>query len=222
MSTRSISIALIVALSGCEGRPKAAAHESPSPGQPAGTTPQWNAPRHPWNIGALGLRSTEFLLPYVGNCTADGGSHRWICEVSPNGDILREILFVIPRSDQTIRFEVYCVTYPNGLEERRRLSQSEVEHEIRQIESKIAASGAKEQYDYFYAGGELIDEANSEDGNNDPFGGRIPDGIDHDSEDAKRKMAEAVNRHTLSFIADLVGSYRSTIRHAADGQPATN
>lgn len=109
-------------------------------------------------------------------------------------------------------FEVYLLTYPNLLEKRRRLSTTEAEREIKRIESDLAASGAKDQYDYFYAGAELIDDTNIEEGDDDPFSDKIPDTIDLDSEDVRRKTAETVNQHTLISIAELVRHYRCTIR----------
>ena len=223
MRSRAISLIFLFALAGCKGRPKAETKESERPVQPAETTTIEEAPRHAWNISAFGLRSTEFLLPFVTDCSADGGSQRLICEVSSNGDIIRELLFIKSGSDQKTMFEVYILTYPNKLEKRKRLSTTEAETEIRRIEAVLAESGAKDQYDYFYAGGAMIEEPSIKD-DNDPFSYKIPEQVDLDSEDVKRKMSEWTNQHTLISIANLVKHYRGTLRRDeqdAAGQPAT-
>lgn len=210
MKTRVVSLILLIAFAGCQKRQEAETTEIDRRAQPAETRAVLEAPRHAWDISVFGVRSTEFLLPYVTDCSADGGSHRYISKVASNGDVIRELLFIRSRSDQETMYEVYLLTYPNRNEKRRRLSTIEAEHEIKQIESDLTASGAKVQYDYFYAGGEMIENANIED-DDDPFSDNIPDKVDLDSEDVRRKMAEAFNQANLITIAELIRAYRRTI-----------
>ena len=65
----------------------------------------------------------------------------------------------------------------------------------------------------------MIEDASTDKGENDPFADKRSDKVDLDGENAKRKMAEAVNQHTLSFIADVVRNYRSTIRQDGPNTP---
>ena len=223
MKTCAVSLILLIALAGCNKCPRAETRESDRPAQPSEITARDEVLGHAWNISAIGLQTTKFLLPYVFDCSADGGSHRYICEVSSNGDIVRQILFFSPRLDHEAPIEVYLLTYTNQLETRKRLSTAEVKTEIGRIEAVLAESGAKDQYDHFYAGGEMSENTSIKE-DDDLFSLKIPEKVDLDSEDVKRKMAEAVNQHTLSFIADLVNHYRSTIRRdeqGGAGQPAT-
>jgi len=173
-----------------------------------------------WNVmNKLGISSTKFLLPYVVDSTLDGNSHTWIYSVSDNGDVVRSILFVIagggvalgPQRGDPV-YEVYLETYPDGTEKRILLSSTEAEHEICKIEAVLAARGAKDRYEYFYAGGLLEEIGTNDNGDGDPFSQPKRKVIDLESEVGKREVAEAFNQSTLFTIAGKARHYRSTIQ----------
>ena len=173
-----------------------------------------------WNVmSKLGISSTKFLLPYVVDSTLDGNSHTWIYSVSDNGDVVRAILFVTsgggvalgPQRGDPV-YEVYLETYPDGTEKRILLSSTEAEREICKIEAVLAARGAKNRYDYFYAGGALQEIGTNDNGDRDPFSQPKQKMIDLESDVGKRELAEAFNQSTLITIAGLARHYRSSIR----------
>lgn len=204
MNLPPVSLILFLVLACCNG-PKAETKNGARSAEPADATATKEEPRSAWHISSFGLQSTKHLLPYVTSSSADGGSHEYICEVSQGGEIVRSMLFIV--SDNDIGYEFYVVTYPNRTEERSRLSLAEAEHEIKKIETVLAASGAKDRYDYFYAGGKMNEDTVLKERQ-----------IAIDSENLEREMAEGLNEGTLFTIARLARSFRRAIDQA-EGAP---
>ena len=161
-----------------------------------------------FSVTAFGIPSTDFLLPYLTDTTADGGSHFWIYSVARNGDFCRALLFVAGPPPENAGCDAYCVTFGNGKKERILLTIEEAEKEIGFIEQVLVASGMKALYDSCYAEGYLRSENKDETEDGEPFGEDGGVGSAQDEDSANREIAKRTNEHTVCGIASVVRRFR--------------
>lgn len=147
------------------------------------------------------------LIPYATSLTADGGSHRWIFKLSPEGKAEWALLLILKNflnRDEEREAKAFLETYEDGWKIRTPLTTDETLARLEQIRNSISEMGHLEKYEYFYDGGRMESDLGSE--SDDPFETELKDGRTQDEIEAG--IAKETNDFTLFNIANWAQYFR--------------